>query len=79
LRENYVAGKIEALQGILDMLKVLVELYPKHIRKEDSGFFYPSMKYFSQEEQDQMLDDCNEFDKNFTSKRYRQIIKDLTY
>jgi hemerythrin-like domain-containing protein len=78
LNENYVAGETETLKGILDLLKALVDLYPKHIRKEDELFFYLSMKYFSQEEQKRMLDDFTEFDRNFTNKRYEQIVKILS-
>lgn len=72
--EDYIAGKTETLQGILKHLNVLIELYPKHIEKEDKQFFYPSMKYFTQEELEDMVDNFAEFDQNFTPKRYKQIV-----
>jgi hemerythrin-like domain-containing protein len=78
LKENYVDGKTETLSSILDLLRALVELYPKHICKEDAQFFYPSMKYFTQEEQERMLNDFIEFDRNFTNKKYSQIVESLS-
>ncbi len=77
LTEEYVGGKTEARSDILRLLDALVELYPNHIRKEDSSFFYPSMKYFTPEEQGRMLDDFIEFDRNFTNKRYGQVVEYL--
>jgi hemerythrin-like domain-containing protein len=78
LKESYIAGNAEALKGILDSLNALTELLPKHIQKEDELFFLPSMKYFTQAEQERMLDDFSQFDKGFTNKRYEQIIKTLS-
>ncbi len=77
LTKEYVEGKTEARNDILMLLDALVELYPNHIRKEDSSFFYPSMKYFTPEEQGRMLDDFIEFDRNFTNKRYGQVVEYL--
>ncbi len=77
LTKEYVGGKIETQSDILKLLGALVELYPMHIRKEDSSFFYPSMKYFTSEEQGKMLVDFIEFDKDFTNKRYGQVVEDL--
>jgi len=74
LKDNYVAGKTETLNSILCTLRALVELYPKHIYKEDVQFFYPSMKYFTQEEQERMLHEFTEFDRNFVPKKYKQIV-----
>lgn len=73
-KENYVLGKTEALQEILNLLTTLVKLYPEHIEKEDKHFFYPSMEYFSDEEQEEMMEQFHLFNQNFTDKRYKQII-----
>jgi hemerythrin-like domain-containing protein len=56
------------------LLNTLVDLYPKHIQKEDNQFFLPSMKYLTQREQEDMLDRFIEFDNDFTSKRYEKIL-----
>jgi hemerythrin-like domain-containing protein len=77
LKNDYVAGKTEAEKDIICMLNVLAELYPVHIKKEDTQFFLPSMKYFSAAEQQKMQDDFNEFDMDFTTKKYRKIVETL--
>lgn len=77
LKETYLAGKVDALKDILQLLSVLVELYPTHIEKEDEHFFFPSMKYFSQLEQEEMLNKFIEFNRDFTDKKYQQVIKTL--
>ena len=74
LKETYLDGKADALKVILESLKALVELYPAHIEKEDKHFFLPSMKYFTQAEQEEMLNKFVEFNRDFTDQKYRQIV-----
>lgn len=74
LKETYLAGKVDTLKDILELLKALVELYPSHIAKEDEHFFFPSMKYFTQLEQEEMLTKFVEFNRDFTDKKYQQVI-----
>jgi hemerythrin-like domain-containing protein len=76
-KETYLAGNVDTLKDILQLLKELVELYPAHIEKEDEHFFYPSMKYFTQLEQEDLLNKFVEFDRDFTDKKYQQVIKML--
>jgi hemerythrin-like domain-containing protein len=77
LKETYLAGKVDTLKDIMQLLKALVELYPTHIEKEDEHFFFPSMKYFTQPEQEEMLNKFVEFNRDFTNKKYQQVIKML--
>ena len=77
LREKCVAGVAETQKDILEILNALLRLYPKHMQKEDTQFFFPSMEYFTQEEQEGMLGKFIEFDKNFTNKRYEKTIDAL--
>ncbi len=77
LKEEYVTGVRETPKDVLELLDALVNLYPQHIRKEDAQFFFPSMNYFTQEEQEGMLDRFLEFDKDFTNKRYKKTIEAL--
>ena len=76
-RENYINGKPDTLNTVLDLLQVLAKLYPMHIEKEDKHFFYQSMTYFSRQEQENMLGKFKEFNKTFTDRRYSQIISSL--
>lgn len=77
LKGKYVAGTVETKNDIFEVMNTLVELYSKHIQKEETQFFFPSMKYFSEKEQEEMLDAFFEFDKNFTDRRYRKAIETL--
>lgn len=63
--------------GIVDQLKKLIELYPKHIEKEDKHFFIPVMKYFNTQEQKTMLGQMWEFDKKLIHEKYEQILKGM--
>jgi len=77
LKTSYAAGATEALSGILEALKTLIELYPQHIEKEDTHFFYPVMKYLTEAEQREMLRKFQEYDQNFTDNHYKQIIENI--
>jgi hemerythrin-like domain-containing protein len=76
--KDFLAGETKAAQEIILQLKGLEDLYPKHIQKEDKQFFYPSMKYFTQQEQQNMLEKCLEFSRDFTDKKYQKIMKILS-
>jgi hypothetical protein len=49
----------------------MVDFYPKHIEKEDRHFFLPCMKYFNLDEQESMLKEEWEFDKNLIHQIYK--------
>jgi hemerythrin-like domain-containing protein len=74
---NYIGGNAEALGSILESLITLIELYPRHIEKEDKHFFYPSMTYFTEKEQQQLLRKFLEFNQNFTDNHYKQAMETL--
>jgi hemerythrin-like domain-containing protein len=77
LKASYIAGSAEALDGILESINLLVDLYPRHIEKEDKHFFYPSMTYFTEKEQKEMLRNFFEYNQNFTDNRYKLTIETL--
>jgi hemerythrin-like domain-containing protein len=76
-KEKYLQGQTGALEGILDKLDALVNFYPEHIEKEDKVFFPATEEYFSQEEQDAMLEEFWEFDKEMIHEKYRSLVKQL--
>jgi hemerythrin-like domain-containing protein len=76
-KERYIQGQTGALEVILDKLNVLVNFYPEHIEKEDKVFFPATEGYFSQEEQDAMLEEFWEFDKEMIHEKYRSLVKQL--
>ena len=74
---HYAGGDRSALKEIQKQIDVLVEFYPKHIEKEDKHFFGPAMEYFSQEEQDKMLQEEYEFDRKFIHEKYKRIVEEM--
>ncbi len=73
-KEKYQQGEMESLSTILDRMKSLVDFYPKHIEKEDRGFFIPVMKYFSEAEKRAMLEEEYEFDRQFIHEKYKDVV-----
>ncbi len=71
---NFLKGDRVSLSRIVGTIRLLVELYPRHIEKEDRHFFLPCMAYFSQEEKDAMLDREHEFDRNLFHQLYKEKV-----
>jgi len=71
------ANNSDNVDKILESLKKLVELYPRHIKIEDKDLFLPCMKYFSKEEQDAMVQEFWTFDKMMIHKKYEQVVEKL--
>jgi hemerythrin-like domain-containing protein len=72
--DRHRQGDAGALETIVDSLKKLTGFYPDHIEKEDRHFFLPLMDYFSQEEQDAMLAEENEFDQGLIHEAYERMV-----
>ena len=74
-KDDYLAGRKEALKTVLDRLTTLVEFYPEHIRREDEAFFPDTEKYFTKAEQDAMLLEFWEFDKKMIHEKYKAVVE----
>jgi hemerythrin-like domain-containing protein len=61
---RYEKGDSSAVSDMSAAMKILTQLYPVHIEKEDKRFFIPVMDYFTQDEQDKMLREFYLFDRN---------------
>jgi hemerythrin-like domain-containing protein len=75
-KERYLKGE-DTSQEVIAYLKELAQFYPAHIEKEDKHFFYPSMDYFTKAEQDQMLNEFYEFDRNMIHEKYRKVVDQI--
>jgi hemerythrin-like domain-containing protein len=75
--EIFRRGDSAKLTDIGVILEGLSRLYPRHIEKEDKHFFFPVMEYFSKEEQDAMLREFWEFDRNMIHEKYRKLVDGL--
>ena len=74
---DYQKGSDDALGSIINSLKELIALYPKHIDKEDNHFFYPILDYFNNNEQDTMLQEFWEFDRQMIHEKYQKVVEGL--
>jgi hemerythrin-like domain-containing protein len=75
-KERYLKGE-DTAQEIIAFLKELAQFYPVHIEKEDKHFFYPCMDYFTKTEQDQMLAEFYEFDRNMIHEKYQKVVDQI--
>lgn len=75
--EKWSNGGRESLSSISNSIRKLCELYPRHINKEDKGFFMPCQQYFTKAEREHLLDTGYTFDKEFTTSTYREKMKYL--
>jgi hemerythrin-like domain-containing protein len=73
-KTRYLKGDREALSRIISIIRFFVELYSRHIEKEDRHFFLPCMEYFSREEKDAMLAQEYEFDRNLIHEIYKEKV-----
>ncbi len=76
-RQAYMNGEKKAREIIVLRMKNLVELYPKHIEKEDKSFFFPIMDYFNPQEQQSMLERFWEFDRKMIHEKYQNIMEGM--
>jgi len=76
LKAKYMNKKTKKnINKISDKLRSFIDLYPQHIDKEDNIFFPNAEKYFNQKEQDEIIEEFKEFDKNMIHEKYKMIIK----
>jgi hemerythrin-like domain-containing protein len=74
---NYRNGDHSALAIIVSRLRKLVDFYPKHIEKEDKVFFPAYMHYLSDEEDQSMLKEFYEFDREMIHEKYKLVLHNL--
>lgn len=74
---RYREGNKTALGEVTAHLKTLVEFYPIHIKKEDDVFFPASRAYFSDIEDQAMLNEFWEFDRKIIHEKYEAVVKEF--
>ena len=72
---RYRNGDESALAEIASNLRSLVDFYPKHIEKEDKVFFTAARKYFSEQEDQAMLNEFWEFDRKMIHEKYISVVE----
>jgi hemerythrin-like domain-containing protein len=76
-KKQVLQGDSDALETVVEKMAALIELYPEHIKKEDDIFFPASMKYFTPSEQDAMLEEMWEFDREMIHEKYTSVVERL--
>lgn len=74
---RYRAGDKHALSVIAEKLYTLVEFYPVHIEKEDKVFFPAARAYMTESEDQAMLAEFYEFDRNMIHEKYTKVVEGL--
>ncbi|MCF8070467.1 MAG: hemerythrin domain-containing protein [Desulfobacterales bacterium] len=72
---RYRKGDKTALSDITANLTTLTEFYPKHIEKEDKVFFPSTRNYFTDDEDQAMLAEFWEFDRNMIHEKYKSLVE----
>ena len=73
--DRYRNGDKSALAEIAAHLSSLADFYPKHIEKEDKVFFPAARRYFSEQEDQAMLDEFWEFDRKMIHEKYTSVVE----
>jgi hemerythrin-like domain-containing protein len=74
--QRYQQADKGALPTMMYELGKIVEFYPAHIEKEDKHFFLPVMEYFSESEQQAMLDAFWDFDRKMIHEKYEGVVEE---
>ena len=74
--KRYLEGDSTSSIEVVQCLQNIVDLYPKHIVKEDKRFFFPILDYFTAKEQNVMLKEFWEFDKNMIHEKYKKLVEE---
>jgi len=75
-KKNYLSGS-GGSGSVADCIRELISFYPPHILKEDKNFFFPCLAYFSEAEQDRMLQDFWEFDRQMIHEKYTKVVEEF--
>lgn len=75
--DRYRDGDQIALIVIANNLKTLIEFFPKHIEKEDKQFYPASRTYFTDAEDQEMLEEFGELDRKMVYEKYKAVVEKL--
>ncbi|MFO7962705.1 MAG: hemerythrin domain-containing protein [Desulfobacterales bacterium] len=73
----YRNGDETALNDIVKNFETLVGFYPEHIEKEDKLFFPASRAYFTEEEDQVLLENYRDFDRKMIHEKYGILVERL--
>jgi hemerythrin-like domain-containing protein len=71
--QQLTTGGAQAVEQLRQPMQHLMDMYAGHIDKEDNRFFRSVMKYFSEDEQEEMLEAFEEFDRKVMHEKYTEL------
>lgn len=74
---RYRNGDDTALSDISSKLQTLVDFYPKHIEKEDKIFFPSARAYFTDKEDQDIIQKFQTFDQKMIHEKYKSVVEDF--
>lgn len=74
---RYRNGDRAAIDEITANLRTLIDFYPRHIAKEDKHFFPAARTYFTDDEEQNMLAEFQEFDRKMIHEKYQAVVDAL--
>lgn len=74
--KKYLEGDCNSSADVVLSLQKIVDLYPKYIEKEDKRFFFPILDYFTMKDQNAILKEFWEFDKNMIHEKYKKLVEE---
>ena len=72
--EAYANGSQNEIDNIIARLRDFVDLYTQHIKEEDDAYFIDVMQYFTQAEQDELIQNFWRYTIKLMDKKYEAII-----
>jgi len=75
--ESYRKGEENIVHNMSNTIQKLNILYSEHIKKEEHFFRSVMNNYFSQQDQEKIINEFNEFDKKMIHKKYEGIIEHM--
>lgn len=72
--QRYRDGESAALDDLASAFRSLIDFYPKHIEKEDKIFFPAARAYFTEEEDQAMLEEFWDFDRKMIHEKYQAVV-----
>ena len=75
--ERWAAGDAGTIKRLVELTGEIVVFYPMHIAKEERGIFLPGMAYFTTAEQEAMLMEFWEYDRQLIHIKYKAVVETL--
>ncbi|MBN1923868.1 MAG: hemerythrin domain-containing protein [Nanoarchaeota archaeon] len=70
----YMEGSQKEFNNIISRLKDFIDIYSKHVDKEDDDYFIKVMDYFTPQEREKIIQNFWRFDIKLVHEKYKEIL-----